>query len=532
MSIRLFLASALLIVGLEGLKSQGFTRIYRPLGISNELPFFRIEPAPNGGFYTVGRFVTSPQIVISRFDAQGKPLWSKIPADQREVSNIIALKNGRLLAFNTNRGQASSGSVLLFDTEGNVVEETLWGTAGASGALWNAIQLASGEVLALGSSISKDGEEDQLFIVKFSETGKIVWKKTWEQGGYARFSHLIEIPSGGFYITGDRFGNGVTALLCRFDANGVFQWAKTYDFGGGSANIQTTLLYPDGSLLFTLYSISNPTLRKYTTLFKTDAEGRPEWIKALSGPTQMTQVSLQWYDPQTILLNSCTSGQSQPIIDNDNLIIRLAPDGKLLGSIAFGSSTQDIPFDSYLDGDYLVACGITYDGGPEGSTEIARRAFISRNPIRNSGCIKNFTITETTAGLTLPTTGEFTITETMPPADTKRAVGVVDFAVSAQTTCQSVGVEDEAPCPGFEPDVLQAAAKNLNTLLLEKTTLADATYLRVFDCTGKTILETRAPNARALYEKTMPPGIYFYALELKACGKTINIAGKTAILSH
>jgi hypothetical protein len=57
------------------LSAQAFTQIYRPLGLSNELAFYRIAPALDGGFFVAGQLETVSQIVVARLDAQGKPFW-------------------------------------------------------------------------------------------------------------------------------------------------------------------------------------------------------------------------------------------------------------------------------------------------------------------------------------------------------------------------------------------------------------------------------------------------------------------------
>jgi hypothetical protein len=517
------------------LSAQAFTQVYRPLGISNELYFLRVEPAPGGGFFAAGEFGTDRRIVVARMDAQGKPVWVKIPGDLREVSNLAALKDGGLLVFNNNGSyhEYFDASVLRLGADGSFIEENIWGSADLVDRLGNVARLSSGAVLASGTIGIEDGLEDHLFLTKFSENGKLLWAKTWSHGNFGSFSAPIELPGGGFYTTAQRVGGDVTAALCRFDADGNFLWGKTYDFEK-EILFGPSVIYPDGSLLFSAFSLDEPELGGTIVLVKLGADGTPAWIKTLIGPNSFNVNGMNFYNAQTIVLDGVTNNQYHPVVDNDNFILRISPEGKMLGVSAYGSPTQDFPFDSYLDGEYVVSCGITLDGIPEGATQNASRAFVSRSfVISSSNCSKNFSLTEgATTQIALPTVGTLTLVPETPPLAEKHTVGITNFDVSVQTTCRSVGVGFEEFCPGLEPDALQAASKNLNTLLAEKAALADVAYLRVFDCTGKTILETRAPKAHMLDEKNLPSGIYLYSLELKACGRTIDIAGKTAILAH
>jgi hypothetical protein len=511
------------------LSAQAFTQIYRPLGISNELVFYRIAPAPDGGFFVAGQLETVSQIVVARLDAQGKPTWIKVPADQRSIYDLIALKDGSLLVFNNNGADAS---VLHLDPDGNFIDETTWGAPETVETLGGVVRLASGEILASGASVPNEEEEGHLFFVKFSEKGKVIWEKTIKHG-FGSFFNIMEIPGGGgFYLAAQRFGPGPTAALCRLDAAGSFLWGKTYNFGLGEILVDHAVLHPDGNIFLSAFSLSDPNQATHIVLVKLAADGAPTWVKALSGPNSMYLDNMSLADAQTLVISGATDNQSLPVVDNDHFILRLTPDGKILGVMAHGSPTQDFPFDGYVSGEYMISCGVTLDGIPEGSTQNTSRAFISKSYLTSSGCSKNFSLTEVMPAPALPTVSGLTMIASTPPGSKKRVAEIKNFNMSVQTACQSVGVDSGEPCLGLEPDVLKAASHNLRNLLLEKAPLADAACLRVFDCTGKAVLETHAPNAHTLDEKPLPPGIYLYALELKACGKIINMAGKTAVFSN
>jgi hypothetical protein len=498
-------------------QQQAFTRAYYP-EVPNILYLYKIKPAPNGGFFAAGDLQPGQKIVVARFDAQGNLLWAKTPGDQRSISNLMPLKDGGVLVFNNNRSLNNyfDASVLHLGPDGSFIDETVWGKEESIDRLYGATRLASGEILAIGTS-SEDGTG--IFMMKFSDKGAVIWSKNWETGGLGTFSAPIEAADGGFYTT-----NG--SALCRFDTAGNFLWGKSYDFGTEDGpSFGSGIVYPDGSLLFAAATPDNFDPPNSNVLIKLKTDGRPDWTKVLSAPNSLDINSMSFNGTQSIVVSGVTNNQYPAVTDHDNVIIRLTPDGKKLSAIAYGTKTQDFPFDSYFSGEYLVSCGYVLDGPPYGPEQT--RSFISRSFLTNSACTKNFSLPESPATLALPTVAELTMTAGAPPPAQKRpAVSTTGVELSVQSICQSVGTDSEAPCPGLEPDVLRAASKNLNILLLEKTHLADAAHLRVFDCTGKTVLETRTPKAYTLEEKALPSGIYLYTLELKACGKTINVAGK------
>jgi hypothetical protein len=532
MLIRIFLVLLFYdLIAPIGLSAQAFTQIYRPLGESSELYFGKITPTSDDGFFAAGDFADILKVLIARLDAKGKPVWVKIPEGQRALTDIIALKDGSLLVFNNNRSYQGGvdASVLHLGSDGRFVDEIIWGTTETADILGRAVRLASGEVLATGTTTSKQGEKGHMFLVKFSEQGKVLWSKTMSLAlGFGSFSNLTEASDGGFYATAQRLGPTSTTLW-RFDADGNLLWGKSYDFGLNPGNIWLNhgLRYADGALLF---SFATGDSRIVST--KMDADGNPLWVRAFSGPNNLSITGAGLTSNQTAVISGAT--EIQLTGDNNNFILRVAPDGKMLGVMAHGSPVRDSPLDSYLAGEYMISCGTTLDGAPDGAAQNTPRAFIGKSHLNSSGCLKNFALTESATPV-LPTVSNIILTPSTPPDFKTLTTTVADFSLSVQTTCQSVGVEDEAPCPGLEPDVLQAAAKNFHALLIEKVTLADDAHLRVFDCTGKMVLETRGLEATGrpvFHEKNMPLGLYFYSLELKACNRTIRVAGKTAFLSH
>ncbi len=506
---------------------QTFTKIYSPEKSAKRFFFYRMAAIPGEkGWYATGSQLGDAQSVIVRFDPEGNVVWAKMPSDQRSVNGLSVLDNGDVLVFNHNTsfGDFSNASVLRLSDEGSFLSEDIW-TMEASAEAWTAAKrLGNGEVLAIGNSVDPDNDNDRLLMAKFSPDGQLLWEKVLSHESFGYFSDIIEIPENkGFYITATKFvsiGKNLTALL-RFDKDGNVMWAKVYDFGAKTADFQKGLLYPDGSVLFTGSGQKNGFSDNYILLFKTDAAGNPIWAKGLDGLKNINVYEPRWADPQTIVIDACTWNQVFPIVDNDNLIIRINTEGELTGTMAFGSNTQDFLLNSLQQGDQLLLCGTTYDGSTKDST----RAYISRTDISTSRCAKTYDLTPLPDGVPLPSVTTLTVDELDPLIHKTHTATMTDIRFKTQTSCTSVSTRDET-------DLCREDIKNNTQTLYEQLALLSAyatqTSLQVYDLTGRLVQDLQNPVATNL-NFPFVPGLYFYTLAHNACGAKQTISGKLLV---
>lgn len=504
--------AAALTLTLSFLKAQDFTRVYRADVSNKEFAFYDLDAVPGGGWYASGQGVGNFQLSIARFDANGSVLWAKISEERRGVSSIVALQNGGVMIFGNNQDFQSyfDASALHLNADGDVVNETVWGQPNDIDGWSAAKRFANGEVLAIGVTLTEELFVDQLLMAKFSATGGFLWEKSFE----GAFADIIEIPdNGGFYLTG--------ANLARFDADGEPVWGKSYDFAGEDVGIFKGIRCPDGSLLFAGWDRRVNFTNEHLLLFKTDADGEPIWVKSFDGPQNIGMFEIDLLDAETAVVTATSSTQSLPIVDNDNVVLRFSLDGELLSTLAFGSSTKDFPFDSFLDGDEVVICGLTSDAGGTDST----RAYISRSSLTASDCTKDYPMEEVAAP-DLPTTGDLSLLPFDVTAKTDFPATLATLQLSEQVTCGTVSALEPGACDWAAPSSLWAALEAVAPVSQE-------VYLRVFDLSGKLVFEKNNPTPNEVFfEKTpLPSGIYFYALQFEACGKKREWLGKLPVLN-
>lgn len=114
------------------------------------------------------------------------------------------------------------------------------------------VQTADGSYIVAGETNSTDGgvvagygATKDIWILKLSSTGSLLWQKRYGGNGLDIANHIHLMSDGSFYLTassssndGNITGNHGTAgytdgVIMKFDANGNLQWSKCF---GGSKN--------------------------------------------------------------------------------------------------------------------------------------------------------------------------------------------------------------------------------------------------------------------------------------------------------
>ncbi len=113
-------------------------------------------------------------------------------------------------------------------------QETIGGSGTSSGS--SVVQTNDGGYAVLGSKTGFGVDSSDIYLVKTSATGNILWTKTYGGPRNEYGSSIIKTSDGGFIIGGNTnsFGaGGYDAYVIKTDANGDTLWTKTY---GGTAD--------------------------------------------------------------------------------------------------------------------------------------------------------------------------------------------------------------------------------------------------------------------------------------------------------
>ncbi|MEI6411113.1 MAG: hypothetical protein WCR52_17125, partial [Bacteroidota bacterium] len=383
---RFLIIGALFVV--SNSTAQTFTKVYT--AGSYQLSYNSIVPINGNGWYAAGgaRTGTENAAFISKFDNSGNPLWSLKPEENRDARALVTLNDGSVLFFNNNSGFQGyfDASVLHLGADGSFISETIWGKPNDQDDWYDAKKMPNGEVMAVGMSRESSGFSERLFLTKFSSTGQVLWEKIYDGGLFARFNEILPLPSGDFYVIGQSFNTGIAvSLLGKFSGNGDVQWVKSYDYGMKNSYFLTGQPLANGSILMAAYQttlgVGDPSLN----LVNISSNGVVTNQKAYDSSYDLGPFKMGKLNEDTLLIIAVSSGQVFPVVDNDQVVLQVSPQGDLFGTLGFGTNGQDMGGDAFFTGRQVVACGLT-DTSADGT---ARRAFISKSGISASCCEKD-----------------------------------------------------------------------------------------------------------------------------------------------
>lgn len=142
-----------------------------------------------------------------------------------------------------------------------------------------------GNYVAVGSTTSSGAGQEDIYIVKVDDQGKILWEKTFGGAGSEEGWDIKQTEEGGFIVTGFTNSFGASffdAFLLKIDAAGNQQWQKNYggaSFDSGLCVRQTT----DGGYAILGQTHSSGQGQGDFYFFKTDADGNEQWTKTYGG---------------------------------------------------------------------------------------------------------------------------------------------------------------------------------------------------------------------------------------------------------
>lgn len=183
--------------------------------------------------------------------------WAKlIESPLSEVIHSIVLfpnQDFLLVGWTNNISSETENLLLIYcDKNGNIIwQKSLGGSLLEVGL--TALPTSDGNILVGGTTSSFGQGSSDIWLIKMTQTGNILWQRTY--GGYddESISQLIETNEKGFILAGwtYSFGNGShDALVFKIDSLGNLQWAKAYG-GKNSEDIRCFTKTKNGNILIT-----------------------------------------------------------------------------------------------------------------------------------------------------------------------------------------------------------------------------------------------------------------------------------------
>lgn len=270
--------------------SKGTLVKSKTFGGSNLAQGFSILPHFNSdsGYLVAGYMLksgrTDRDIYLVRLKNDGEPLWEKTygsrTKDASDTLNdaaykIIAAKDGGYFITGSMNGYNSCcGKIFLMKVSSK--GDSLW-TKTYNTGIGSSLTLTNDGGIAIGGSL-QEGSNQDIIIIKTDLSGNLKWKKSYAGAGYEYGSSLVETTDGSLVIAGITDSKGVGSddvYLLKASSGGDLIWDKTYggtDIDQGYGLVQMT----DGGFCITGLSNSGGS---YIYLCRTSADGAQVWFK-------------------------------------------------------------------------------------------------------------------------------------------------------------------------------------------------------------------------------------------------------------
>ena len=221
-------------------------------------------------------------------------------------------------------------------------------------------QTDDGGFIAVGS-ISKSlfdirGNKD-VWLMKFDETGSIIWNKTFGGRNHDEGNHVQQTNDGGFIITGDTesYGNGKNDVwLIKTDENGEKLWDITFGksgFDSGKEVIQTI----DGGYAIVGWGNQSGGGLGNVLVIKVDSDGNKIWDRSFGDKGHNYGDGIrQTNDGGFIIIGS--SWIPDESNSYDMWLIKIDKNGNMMWDKKFGGTYSDHGWsiDLTVDGDFII----------------------------------------------------------------------------------------------------------------------------------------------------------------------------------
>lgn len=236
---------------------------------------------------------------LIKTDASGDTLWTKIYGQSQfdyGISVQQTTDGGYIVLGNTGSFSAGDFDVWLIKT--NAFGDTLWTrTYGGSGIDWgySIQQTTDGGYIIVGSIISINGNDLDIWLFKTDSSGDTIWTKTFGgilgEEGYS----VSETTDGGYIITGISgfsFVGETDVYLIKTDDSGDTLWTRTYGASGNDTGWWVQQTKDEGYIIVgstDFYSGFDGNV----WLIKTDVFGDTLWTRKYGGSQSDYGLSVQ-----------------------------------------------------------------------------------------------------------------------------------------------------------------------------------------------------------------------------------------------
>ena len=243
----------------------------------------KVEKTSDGGYILLGSTESfgngKNDIWLIKTDSEGNKLWDQTYGDVNDdYAYDIQQTNdgGYILACSHFISITLYGLIIKIDENGEIEWNKTYDGPFNNG-VYSIAQTADGNYSVLGSIENEEGTEYLIWLFKIGINGEFIWEKKF--GNNQEIILLMELTDdGGNILSGlSSSPESEDLLLIKTNSDGEIMWKKTYDVGLFEIGFEVQQTY-DGGFIITGFLMTK-LLTSYAFLFKTDQNGKMEWIK-------------------------------------------------------------------------------------------------------------------------------------------------------------------------------------------------------------------------------------------------------------
>ena len=259
------------------------------------------------------------------------------------ANKVIQTTNGGYALTGTQGGYSGGNSSVILvktDYQGEIIWEQIYDeeTFNEPGSV---IQTKDGDFLHGGSS-SKDGGNWEGWLLKISDSGNIVWMRTYGGDKNDIIHGLIETTDG-YAFTGATESNSagfIDAWLVLVDASGNTLWNQTYG-GVGYDRTYDVIQMADKSFYLIGTTSSYGSGEFDAWLLHVDANGNSLWNQTYGGATYDAVYSGILVENDSFVLAGATETFTTDLDDRDAWLIKVDAKGTILWNHTYGGFEDD-----------------------------------------------------------------------------------------------------------------------------------------------------------------------------------------------
>jgi len=334
-----------------------------------------VAVAPDGSIYTVGYTFTFAQgapyyccdAFILKYDQTGNLLWQRTWGGwQNEMTRSVAIDptGNYIYVVGTTEsfGQGDHNAFILkFDNTGNLIWDKTWGGPSVDSAAADVAVHQQGDIYVVGYTKTFEANHEA-FILGFHPSGDLFLQQTWGGDGTDWATNLAIGIDGAIYVVGytDSFipGNFEDAFIVKFDEMGNIDGQWTW--GGIGDEWAHGVAVAGGRIFAVGFTDSFGVGERDAFIFALNPNGLLIWDRTWGG-TQEERAFGAVAARNCIYLVGRTESFGAGASVN-SFAAKFNPGGRLVSDIAWGKNggvvAHDVAFDPTAS--FLYIAGVTY----------------------------------------------------------------------------------------------------------------------------------------------------------------------------